>query len=121
MSASALTSSSRPSTGSDVEQGGRPAEEGHGRHASAPWQIPYAGWKDILWRTYARINDDRLLATAAGVVFFALLAVFPAVTALGSPYGLFAEPTTIGANLQSLSLMCPESSFHIVRGPLVSA
>ena len=91
------------------------SEHGRGRRSRNPLRIPFAGWKDILWRTYARINDDRLLATAAGVVFFALLAVFPAVTALVSSYGLFADPTTIGANLQTLSLMVPEGSFQIVR------
>lgn len=72
-------------------------------------------WKHILRRTYQRFNDDRLLATAAGVVFFGLLAVFPAITALVSFYGLFADPSTIGANLQSLSLMLPEGSFQIVQ------
>ncbi|MEO8317726.1 MAG: YihY/virulence factor BrkB family protein [Bradyrhizobium sp.] len=72
-------------------------------------------WKDILQRTYQRFNNDRLLATAAGVVFFGLLAVFPAVTALVSFYGLFADPSTIGANLQSLALMLPEGSFQIVQ------
>jgi membrane protein len=91
------------------------SEHGRGRRSRNPLRIPFAGWKDILWRTYARINDDRLLATAAGVVFFALLAVFPAVTALVSSYGLFADPTTIGANLQTLSLMVPEGSFQIVQ------
>ena len=72
-------------------------------------------WKDILWRTYQRFNDDRVLATAAGVVFFGLLAVFPAVTALVSFYGLFADPSTIGANLQTLSLLLPDGSFQIVQ------
>ena len=74
-----------------------------------------ANWKTILWRIYERSNDDRLLATAAGVVFFGLLAVFPAVTALVSSYGLFADPATIGANLQTLALMLPEGSFQIVQ------
>jgi membrane protein len=90
-------------------------QHGHGRRASHPRQIPWAGWKDILWRTFERTNDDRLLATAAGVVFFGLLAVFPAVTALVSSYGLFANPSTIGANLQTLALMLPEGSFQIVQ------
>src|ERR1700726_334824 len=91
------------------------AQPGHGRHASSPLQIPWAGWKDILWRTYVRTGEDRLLATAAGVVFFGLLAVFPAVTALVSSYGLFADPSTIGGNLQTLALMLPEGSFQIVQ------
>ena len=80
-----------------------------------PPAVRRANWKDILWRIYERSNDDRLLATAAGVVFFGLLAVFPAVTALVSSYGLFADPSTIGANLQTLALMLPEGSFQIVQ------
>jgi membrane protein len=91
--------------------------------APAQVNIPYRrsrdpvsmSWKDILSRTYQRFNDDRVLATAAGVVFFGLLAVFPAVTALVSFYGLFADPSTIGANLQTLSLLLPEGSFQIVQ------
>jgi membrane protein len=77
--------------------------------------IPWAVWKHILWRIYERTNDDRLPATAAGVVFFGLLAIFPAITALVSSYGLFADPRTIGANLQTLALMLPEGSFQIVQ------
>jgi membrane protein len=95
------------------------SERGRGRRARNPFRIPWAGWKDILWRTYERSNDDRLLATAAGVVFFGLLAVFPAITALVSSYGLFADPSTIGANLQALALMLPEGSFQIVQDQIV--
>ena len=79
----------------DLKQEGPAAQDGRGRHASVPWQIPWAGWKDILWRTYARIGDDRLLAVAAGVVFYGLLALFPAITAFVSLYGLFAKGSTI--------------------------
>ena len=90
-------------------------QRGRGRHAENPFQIPWTGWKDVLWRTHERSNDDRLLATAAGVVFFGLLAVFPAITALVSSYGLFADPSTIGANLRTLALMLPDGSFQIVQ------
>lgn len=90
-------------------------QPGHGRRSGSPFKIPWAGWKDVFWRTYQRINDDRLLATAGGVVFFGLLAVFPAVTALVSSYGLFADPSTISANLQTLATMLPEGSFQIVQ------
>jgi membrane protein len=90
-------------------------QRGRGRYSTNPLRIPWAGWKDILWRAHQRINDDRLLATAAGVVFFGLLAVFPAITALVSCYGLFADPLTIGANLQTLALMLPEGSFQVVQ------
>jgi membrane protein len=90
-------------------------QHGRGRLSANPFQIPWAGWKDILWRTYEQIGYDRLLATAAGVVFFGLLAVFPAITALVSSYGLFADASTIGANLQTLAVMLPPDSFQIVQ------
>ena len=83
--------------------------------AGSPFKIPLVRWKDVLWGTFEGIGDDRLLANAGGVVFFGLLAVFPAITALVSSYGLFADNSTIGANLQALSLMLPEGSFQIVQ------
>jgi membrane protein len=101
-----------PSLGTLTSELSRPE---HGRLSNNPFQIPWTGWKDILWRTYVRTGEDRLLAIAAGVVFFGLLAVFPAITALVSCYGLFANPSTIGANLQTLALMLPEGSFQIVQ------
>jgi membrane protein len=91
------------------------SERDRGRHSSTPLQIPWPGWKDVLWRTYEQINDDRLLAIAAGVVFYGLLAVFPAITALVSCYGLFADASTISGNLQTLAYMLPDGSFQIVQ------
>ncbi len=70
---------------------------------------------EILRGTYERIGRDRILANAAGVVFYGLLAIFPAITALVSSYGLFADPSTISENLQSLALMLPGDSFSIVQ------
>src|SRR5271166_4908914 len=93
----------------------RAGEPGRGRHAKTPWQIPWKGWKDIFWRTYQQIGEDRLLAVAAGVVFYGLLAVFPAVTALVSLYGLFASPAAISDQLALLSGILPDSAVEILR------
>ncbi|WP_027575810.1 YihY/virulence factor BrkB family protein [Bradyrhizobium sp. WSM1743] len=99
----------------ETNPAGAAAQPGRGRRAKSPFEIPWSGWKDIFWRTYQRIDEDRLLATAGGVVFFGLLALFPAVTALVSSYALFADPATISANLQTLATMLPEGSFQIVE------
>jgi membrane protein len=99
----------------ETSPAGAAMQPGHGRRSKSPFAIPWAGWKDILWRTYQRIDDDRLLATAGGVVFFGLLAIFPAVTALVSSYGLFADPATISDNLQTLAMMLPAGTFEIVE------
>ena len=90
-------------------------EPGRGRRAETPWQIPWNGWKDILWRTYQRIGEHRLLAVAAGVVFYGLLAVFPALTALVSLYGLFASAATINDHLSMLPGILPSGALGIVR------
>lgn len=49
------------------------------------------------------------------MVFYGLLAIFPAITALVSSYGLFADPSTISDNLHSLALLLPGDSFTIVQ------
>jgi membrane protein len=72
-------------------------------------------WKSILKRTWHQIDEDRLLATAAGVVFYGLLAIFPAIAALVSSYGLFADPSAISANLQKFAVMLPDGAFTIVQ------
>jgi membrane protein len=96
-------------------QRGRAKQSGRGRHATSPWQIPWAGWKDILWRTYGQIGDDRLLAVAAGVVFYGLLAIFPAVTAFVSLYGLFAKASTISDHLSLAAGFIPSGGVEIIQ------
>ena len=93
----------------------RAKESGRGRHATAPWHIPWTGWKDIFWRVYASVNDNRLLAVAAGVVFYSLLAIFPAVAAFVSLYGLIADASTIDAHLSLASGIFPAGAVDILH------
>jgi membrane protein len=93
----------------------RAHERGRGRHASHPLQIPWQGWKDILWRAYSEMNSDRLLSIAGGVAFFLLLAIFPAITALVSAYGLYFNATTIANNLSLLQDVVPDNVLGIVH------
>ena len=93
----------------------RAHEDGRGRHATHPLQIPWRGWKDILWRTYAEMQSDRLLSIAGGVAFFILLAIFPAITALVSAYGLYFDASTITNNLSLLADIVPANVLSIVH------
>ena len=95
-------------------------KDAHGRRASTPSEIPARGWKDILKRCYQRLGDDRILAIAAGVTFYALLAIFPAIAALVSIYGLFADPGTIAKHLDDISGMVPGGAIDVIRGQLES-
>lgn len=83
------------------------------RETSAP-RRGWAFWKHVLYRTYVEINDDRLLALAAGVVFYCLLALFPAIAALVSSYALFAKASTINSHLAAISSFMPSAAYQIV-------
>lgn len=89
-------------------------EQGRGRQAETPAEIPAHGWKDILWRTFEEFNKDRVMSVAAGVTYYALLALFPAIAALVSLYGLFADPNTIQQHLNTLSGVLPGGALQIV-------
>jgi membrane protein len=65
-------------------------------------------------RLYARFKRSRMMAIAAGVTFYALLALFPAIAALVSLYGLIADAQVIAAQTQALSGFLPEGAVTIV-------
>jgi membrane protein len=96
-----------------IERGNR-----RGRFAEAPSEIPALGWKDILLRVYNGISEDRILANAAGVTYYALLALFPGIAALVSIYGLFADPNTIVGHVDTVVGFAPGGAIDVVRDQL---
>lgn len=92
----------------------READRARGRGARKPTAMPAKGWKDVLWRTYEEFSNDRLMLVAAGVTFYALLALFPAITAFISIYGLFNDPASVQGQLQSLEGVLPGGAMQII-------
>ena len=88
------------------------------RATGAPWADFRADWKGVLLRVYKKMNDNRLLAVAAGVVFYGLLALFPAVTAFVSFYGLVADPSTIHEHLSLAAGILPQGALDILNEQL---
>src|SRR5271166_2945778 len=93
-------------------------DHGHGRAAGRPSDIPARGWRDILLRVYNGISDDRILANAAGVTYYALLALFPGIAALVSIYGLFADPNTIVSHVDAVAGFAPGGAIDVIRDQL---
>jgi membrane protein len=93
-------------------------EEDRGRSATAPSEIPVRGWKDILLRVYANISRHRILALAAGMTYYSILAIFPAIAALVAIYGLFSDPTTIARHLDQLGGFLPGGALDVAREQL---
>ncbi len=59
-----------------------------------------------------------MLAVAAGVAFYSLLAIFPAVAAFASLYGLVADASTIDSHLSLVSGILPGGAVDILHGQL---
>jgi membrane protein len=74
-----------------------------GRLAASPSEIPAEGWKDILLRVYSNVGDHRILALAAGMTYYSLLAIFPALAALVAIYGRYRSRDSNGVFCRSVS------------------
>lgn len=97
------------------EKAGRSPRSRHGDDAVSPADIPPAGWCDIAKRTYYEVDRDRVFAVAAGVTFYGLLALFPALAAFVSLYGLIASPETVVEHLSALATMIPADGHELIR------
>lgn len=96
----------------------RAAKPGRGRSADAPAQIPAPGWRDILTRVFWAVPRDRVLSTAGGVAFFALLSTFPGIATIVSLYSLFADPAVIGQHLSVLEGVLPDGVLDLISAQL---
>jgi membrane protein len=87
------------------------ADGGRGRQAAQPQQIPPKGWKEIALRLKTEVKQDQVPLLAAGVAFYALLSLFPAIIAGVSIYGLVANPDTVRTQLDKLTqLLSPDTA-----------
>jgi membrane protein len=89
-----------------------------GHRATSPTEIPKRGWWQTLRRVWDELGADNISHIAAGVGFYALLAIFPAFAALIALYGLVADPTTVERDLQMLSMLLPAESLQLLTGAL---
>jgi len=100
--------------GSDLPPEAR--ETGRGRRADTPSQIGRRGWRDVLMRVYNETFEDNLWVVAAGVAFYGLLSLFPAIAATVSIYGMVADVATIQQHLIALGSVMPGEAQSIVEG-----
>ena len=85
-----------------------------GIDASSPLGIPARGWKLVLKRAWAENNADNMPIIAGGVAFFGFLAIFPALIALISIYGLVASPEQAAEQVESFTSGLPEAARELI-------
>jgi membrane protein len=72
----------------------------------------------IAMNILVRISRDNLLLVAAGVAFYSMTAIFPAIAGLVSIYGMFADPSALRQEALGFSQILPESSFKLLSDAL---
>jgi membrane protein len=70
--------------------------------------------RGILMRTFVEIVADRIPSVAAGVTFFILLALFPAIASVVSLYGLFADRTSIAHLVDNAAAFIPGGAVTVL-------
>jgi uncharacterized BrkB/YihY/UPF0761 family membrane protein len=96
----------------------RGEESGRGRTAERPTEIGLRGWRDVTARVKRDIKRDDVSLLAAGVAFYSLLALVPALVALVSVYGLIADPSVIRRNVDDVLAAAPTEVQELVRSQL---
>ena len=92
-----------------------PCQPGRGRRAETPTQVPARGWVDVLWRMKTQMVEDNLNIVAAGVAFYAFVAVVPGLAATIAIYALFLDPTQLQSHFEVLAQVVPAEVMPILR------
>jgi membrane protein len=91
-----------------------------GRQATRPGEVGGRGWLDVLKRTRLGIRDSHASIVAAGVAFYAFLALVPALIALVIVYGLIASPADIKDQIASFASAAPRDAQRLLTSQLTS-
>jgi membrane protein len=71
-------------------------------------------------RVIRRMSQDNLSLVAAGVAFYAMFAVFPALGALVSIYGLFGDAHVVQTQVSQLSALLPRETAKLINDVLTA-
>jgi membrane protein len=91
-----------------------------GREAQRPSEIPARGWFSILKRVKAEVKEDNVSLLAAGVAFYAFLAIFPAIIAVVTVYGMVADPEQVESQVGEFAKSLPAGADELLIGQLTN-
>ena len=91
-----------------------------GGQAESPLQIPARGWRQVLQRAIRKSQQNNTSLLAAGVAFFAFLALYPALITLVTLVALAADPSQITAQVNSFTVGLPPIARQLISDPLTA-
>jgi membrane protein len=89
-----------------------------GREAERPSEIPPRGWFAVLKRVKAEVKEDNVTLLAAGVAFYAMLAIFPAIIAVVTVYGMVADPAQVQSQVGEFAKSLPSGADQLLTDQL---
>jgi membrane protein len=89
-----------------------------GREAKRPSEIPSRGWFAVLKRVKAEVKEDNVTLLAAGVAFYAMLAIFPAIIAVVTVYGMVADPAQVESQVSEFAKSLPSGADQLLTTQL---
>lgn len=107
----------------EAEQESRRAADSRGTpgaDAERPSEIPRRGWLQVVKRAFAEGKKDNVSMLAAGLAYFAFLALFPALIAAVLIYGLVADPADVQEQIDSLSGALPPEAKSLISDQMSS-
>jgi Virulence factor BrkB len=81
---------------------------------SAVEKMTYLTLFQVSRNVVLRIGRDNLTLVAAGVAFYAMTAIFPAIAGFVSIYGLFADPSAMEQQIAPFSSLLPANSLKLL-------
>jgi membrane protein len=90
------------------------SEKVPGGGAGRPTEIPPKGWFQVVKRGWKEAKVDQVPLLSAGVAYYAFLALFPALIAIVSIYGLIADPGTIASQISALGKALPGEARRLI-------
>lgn len=90
-------------------------EKRKGQNAARPGAFPWVAWRAIAWRVWLGIGQHHLSIISAGIAFYGLLAIFPALAALIALYGAIADPVDIANTLAEVRPLLPHDVYAIIQ------
>lgn len=106
------SSAQKDNSGDDRGRTGRTAEGGRIENPDRR--------RNFLFVVAERVSRDNLTLVAAGVAFYALLALFPALGVMVSLYGVVADPGQIARQIEGFGNLLPPEALKLLADALQS-
>src|SRR5688572_22076453 len=80
----------------------------------SPLDVLRDDWRRMLRSLWKEMREDNPSLVSAGVGFYSLLAIFPAIGAIVALYGLIADRATIGEHLSFIRGVLPRDAYQLL-------